>query len=243
MFARDRFLSIAAHELRTPVTSMRAYAQLARRRRERGQLTPELVENALASIERGTTRLNTLIQDLLDVARLQSGQLRIERSSVDLAALVQTAAGEAQTQLPASLALTVAGTEQPYLIQGDAGRLEQVLGNLLENARKYSPDGGTIAVDLTIDEQGATVTVRDEGIGLDPGEERTIFTPFNRSEEALRRQIQGLGLGLAICRAIVEDHGGTLTASSAGSGQGTVFTLWLPAAHRMVESEAVPATQ
>jgi PAS domain S-box-containing protein len=229
---RDRFLSIAAHELRTPVTSMRAYAQLVRRQRDRGDLAPALIDSALTAVERGTTRLNTLIQDLLEVARLQSGQLRIERAPLDLVALVRMASEEAQTQLPAGLRLTVACDVDSYAILGDAGRLEQVLGNLLENARKYSPEGGLIAVTLTTDEQGATVAVRDEGIGLSPAETQTIFTPFNRSEEALRRQIQGLGLGLAICRAIVEEHGGTLEATSAGYGHGTVFTLRLPAPPR-----------
>ncbi len=227
--ARDRFLSIAAHELRTPVTSMRAYAQLARRQRERGQIAPALVESTIAAIERGTARLNTLVDDLLDVARLQAGQLRIERAPFDLVALLDRVIGEAQAELPAELRLTLAAGVPSYPIHGDAGRLEQVLGNLLENARKYSPDGGTIAVALLADERGATITVRDEGLGLGAGEAQGIFIPFNRTEEALRRQIQGLGLGLAICRAIVEEHGGTLEAASAGYGHGTTFTLWLPA--------------
>jgi PAS domain S-box-containing protein len=225
---RDRFLSIAAHELRTPVTSMRAYAQLVRRHRARGDASPTLIDNALTAIERGTTRLNTLIEDLLEVARLQSGQLRIERAPLDLVALLEMVAAEAQTQLPAGLRLTATSDVASYAIHGDAGRLEQVLGNLLENARKYSPDGGLIAVTLATDDHGATIAVRDEGIGLGPGEAQTIFVPFNRSEEALRRQIQGLGLGLAISRAIVEEHGGTLEATSLGYGEGTVFTLWLP---------------
>lgn len=229
---RDRFLSIAAHELRTPVTSMRAYAQLVRRHRDRGAVAPSLVDNALTAIERGTTRLNTLIQDLLEVARLQSGQLRIDRAPLDLVALLETVTGEARAQLPADLHLTVECDAPSYTIDGDAGRLEQVLGNLLENARKYSPEGGLIAVTLATDERGATIAVRDEGIGLAPGEAQTIFTPFNRSEEALRRQIQGLGLGLAICRAIVEEHGGTLEATSAGYGHGTLFALRLPAPTR-----------
>jgi signal transduction histidine kinase len=211
---------------------MRAYAQLVRRQRDRGEVVPSLLDNALTAVERGTTRLNTLIEDLLEVARLQSGQLRIERAPLDLVALLETAIAEAQTQLPAGLRLTVARDVDSYAIEGDAGRLEQVLGNLLENARKYSPEGGLIAVTLATDEGGATIAVRDEGIGLSPGETQAIFTPFNRSEEALRRQIQGLGLGLAICRAIVEEHGGTLEAASAGYGHGTVFTLRLPASHR-----------
>ncbi|MFN8517351.1 MAG: ATP-binding protein, partial [Chloroflexia bacterium] len=167
-----------------------------------------------------------------EVARLQSGQLRIDRAPLDLVALLATVTGEARAQLPADLHLTVECDTPSYTIDGDAGRLEQVLGNLLENARKYSPEGGQIAVTLATDERGATIAVRDQGIGLAPGEAQTIFTPFNRSEEALRRQIQGLGLGLAICRAIVEEHGGTLEAASAGYGHGTLFTLRLPAPHR-----------
>ena len=155
--------------------------------------------------------------------------MRIERAPLDLVGLLERVVGEAQAQLPAELCLTLATAVPGYPIEGDAGRLEQVLGNLLENARKYSPDGGTIAMALRGDARGATVTVRDEGLGLGVGEAQGIFIPFNRTEEALRRQIQGLGLGLAICRAIVEEHGGTLEAASAGYGQGTTFTLWLPA--------------
>lgn len=225
---RDRFLSIAAHELRTPLTSVRAYTQLLQRR-AKGQLDPAQLSRSLDSIERGTGRLDALIQDLLDVARLQSGQLRVRREPLDLVAVVEGVIAQEQLHLPERLTLVADLAVTSFTVDADAGRLEQVLGNLLENARKYSPDGGTVRVALTADAEGATIAVRDEGIGLGLGDAEAIFTPFSRTEESLRRQIPGLGLGLAICRAIIEQHGGTLSAASAGYGQGTTFALWLPA--------------
>lgn len=226
--ARDNFLSVAAHELRTPVTGVRAYVQLLRLQQSQGQLTPARLATAIEAVERGTSRLTTLIRDLLDVARLRGGQFSIRRDTVELVALIEAVVAQERLSLGDSLHLVAELPPPPCNVSGDAARLEQVLSNLLENARKYSPEGGAITLSLERDDDGAVVTVRDEGIGLDPGEAEAIFTPFNRSRAALARQIPGLGLGLAIARSIVEQHDGQLWATSEGAGRGTTFVLRLP---------------
>ena len=115
-------------------------------------------------------------------------------------------------------------------IRGDAGRLEQVLDNLLSNALKYSPDGGDVLLQLRRASHGVLLAVRDKGIGLPAGEEERIFEPFRRGSNAVVRKLPGIGLGLHISRQIAEAHGGTLRAESQGAGSGTTLTLWLPAA-------------
>jgi signal transduction histidine kinase len=120
--------------------------------------------------------------------------------------------------------------DEPPPVLADRARLEQVFANLIDNAIKYSPDGGPIDITVSAAEQGARVDVRDAGIGLPPGVAESIFQPFGRASNAARRQIQGLGLGLHIARDIVQRHGGRLWASSPGEQQGSTFSIWLPAA-------------
>jgi signal transduction histidine kinase len=116
-------------------------------------------------------------------------------------------------------------------VDADASRLEQVLDNLLSNAVKYSPDGGEICVNVDQDGDGVRVTVSDHGIGLPAGQTESIFEPFGRASNAAAEQIPGLGLGLSICRELVEAHGGRVWATSAGEHQGTTLGLWLPRSH------------
>lgn len=174
--ARDRFLSIAAHEFgrRDQHAGLRPTGAAAARAGP--DIAPALVESTIAAIERGTARLNTLVDDLLDVARLQAGLLR---SNAPRSTSSRCSIGLSARRRPNSR--PNCGSRSPlassYPIHGDAGRLEQVLGNLLENARKYSPDGGTIAVALLADERGATITVRDEGLGLGAGGSAAVH-PF-----------------------------------------------------------------
>jgi signal transduction histidine kinase len=239
--ARDEFLSIAAHELRTPVAAIKGTTQLALRRRERGALDQARAEKALGVVDRAVSRLTALIDDLLDVTRLQSGQLALRTARLDLPALVRETADEYAAQLDPAHALAVDLPAVAVPVDGDAGRLEQVLDNLLGNAVKYSPAGGEIAVALAPDADGATVTVRDRGIGLPAGAAERIFEPFGRAANAAASHLPGMGLGLHISRRIVELHGGRLWAESAGEGQGTTLHLWLPAA-RAGES-APPSTR
>jgi signal transduction histidine kinase len=225
---RDEFISIAAHELRTPVTAIKASAQLTLRKL--GEVTPDnerIVRYQLGILE-GANRLVLLINDLMDVSRMRSGELQLHVEQVDLVALVSTvtlryseAGGEhhrVTTDLPAA----------PLVVAGDAGRLEQILDNLLSNAVKYSPDGGEIGVSLRQALDGIVLTVGDAGIGLPPGAHERIFEPFGRAANATRQGLPGMGLGLHICRQIAKAHGGRMWAESPGEGQGMTVGLWLP---------------
>lgn len=232
---RDQFLSVASHELRTPVTTIRGYAELLLRARARGRLDEDRLTRSLGAIGEATQRLDRLTQDLLDVSRLRAGQLLLRTQPMDLAALVRNVAGRYRDHLGAHHHLTVTGADDPCPVVADADRLDQVLANLLENAAKYSPDGGAIEVVLGQDgagedgaPPGAVLTVRDQGIGLPDGAAEAIFEPFGRAANAAHRQLPGLGLGLYICRNLVERHGGRIWAASPGEGRGTTFHLWLP---------------
>lgn len=226
--ARDRFLSIAAHELRTPVTGIKGNAQLLRRVASRGRLDAERAASYATTIEQAANRLAVLTADLLDVSRLRLGQLPLRLQELDLAILLQTVTSGFQERLGEHRCLNVDAAENPCLVLADQQRLEQVLDNLLDNAAKYSPEGGTIRVDLQPEGEGASIRVQDEGIGLPPGAATTIFEPFARAANAIDRRLPGLGLGLHICRGIIERHGGQITVHSAGEDQGTTVTLWLP---------------
>ncbi|HET8628850.1 MAG TPA: GAF domain-containing protein [Thermomicrobiales bacterium] len=226
--ARDEFLAVAAHELRTPVTGLKGAAQLLRRRLERGDLDPAQSARLLGVLTGSADRLTALVDDLLDVSRIRTGRLPLAREPVDLAALARDAVAGAREQDAGAhrFALDLPAALAP--VTGDPGRLAQVLDNLLENAAKYSPGGGTIAVAERDEGDGVAVTVRDEGIGVPAGSAEAIFRPFGRAPNAVRQQLPGLGLGLYICRDIVERHGGRIVAASAGEDRGATFTLWLP---------------
>jgi signal transduction histidine kinase len=226
--ARDEFLSIAAHELRTPVTGIKGYAELLQRAQARGALDQERLERALSGLGVAADRLAALTGDLLDVSRLRLGRLPFAPGPLDLAALVREGA-ERLGQRGGAHPLLLDVPDGDWMVEADAGRVEQVLANLLDNAVKYSPDGGPITLRMRREGDGVRLEVRDQGIGLSPGAEEAIFEPFGRGANAARAHIPGMGLGLHICRGIVERHGGRIWASSAGEGQGTTFAVWLPA--------------
>ncbi|MDP9375278.1 MAG: HAMP domain-containing histidine kinase, partial [Chloroflexota bacterium] len=238
--ARDQFLSIASHELRTPVTSVQGYTELLLRAHARGWPDPARTARYLQALEGGTKRLAALTQDLLDVSRLHSGQFPLRSRPFDLAALAARGVAAFRDRLGSGHTLTVETACNDCPLVGDPDRLEQVLTNLLENAVKYSPDGGPIRVMVRPDDAGMLLAVRDEGIGLPPGLAEAIFVPFGRAPNAAGRQIPGLGLGLHICREIVERHGGRIWAESAGEGRGTTVNVWLPAGNADGRSKPVP---
>jgi signal transduction histidine kinase len=226
--AQDEFLSVAAHELRTPVAAVKATVQLAERTMARGRLEPERMTAHLQRIGSAADRLAALIEDLLDVSRLRTGRVRLRCRQVDLRALLEEivaryAATEGRHQF------SLSSPDAPIIVEADPLRIEQVVENLLSNAVKYSPNGGTIQLRLAGSGDGASLTVTDQGIGLPQGQEGRIFEAFGRASNATDQQIQGLGLGLAICRQLVEVHGGRIWATSPGVGQGTTFSVWLPA--------------
>jgi signal transduction histidine kinase len=226
--ARDTFLSVAAHELRTPLTTLKGTTQLLLRRRARGQLDADQLAMTLATLDQSADRLVALTDDLFDVARIRTGQLPLAPRPTDLAALAAESVAQARDRGGDEhrLSLDAPGGLPPVV--ADAGRIEQVLINLLDNAIKYSPAGGTVTVTLRAEGAGGLIAVRDQGIGLPAGAADAIFAPFGRAENAAASSLPGMGLGLYICRSIVERHGGWIAAESAGEGCGTTITFWLP---------------
>jgi signal transduction histidine kinase len=223
---RDEFLSIASHELRTPVTGIKAATQLLLRAQRRGQIDDERQRTQLKRIDGATTHLATLIEDLLDVSRLESGRLKLRTETCDLYALAHEVV--ARVHAGHRHHLSVEGAPGPMTVLADQVRINQVLTNLVGNAVKYSPNGGKVQVELEREGSGVLVRVRDTGIGVPAGAIDKLFQPFGRASNAAERHIPGLGLGLYICRQIVERHGGRIWAESAGEGMGMTVGMWLP---------------
>jgi PAS domain S-box-containing protein len=222
---RDDFLSIAAHELKTPATSLLGYSQVTLRRLERdGAPDPQRLRRALAVIDQQTTKLAKLIDQLLDVSRLEGGRLVLDRRPADLAALVRAAAEDA-TSRGARHRIAVHAPPGPLAAGVDALRIEQVLANLLDNAIKYSPDGGDIDVHLEQEGTVARIAVRDRGLGVPPERRPHIFDRFYRAHAESHHS--GMGLGLFICKEIVELHAGTIAAEFPNDG-GTRIVVTLP---------------
>ncbi len=221
---KDDFISIAAHELRTPLTAIKGYAELLDRRlshlegRERDR-------QPLGVIRKQADRLAKLVNEMLDVSRIEGGRLQLNREAMNLSAL----AGETVNNLRVTSDLhTLTLDPAPDVaVFADPSRIEQVLINLVSNAITYSPEGGEVAVRVAAEGENAVVSVRDSGIGIPPDALQQIFSRFYRAEEASVMRTGGMGLGLYICREIVERHGGTITAESV-VGAGSTFTFTLP---------------
>ena len=239
--ARDEFLSIASHELRTPVTGIKGYAQLLLRAQASDRLEAARLTRSLRAIDDATDRLTTLTKDLLDVSRIRLGQLPLRLHEIDLEELVRRVTYRFGDQLPPGLDLIVDLQSPLPPIHGDADRLEQVVTNVLDNAIKYSPEGGTIWVEMGRFGDEIRIAVRDQGIGLPTDATESIFRPFGRALNASSRNLPGMGLGLYICRNIVERHGGRVVASSPGEGQGTTIAITLPC-DATVSSPLIPTS-
>jgi PAS domain S-box-containing protein len=229
--AQEEFLSIASHELRTPLSAVKAGAQLARRTLERGGPAQGLIDKYLEGITRAADRLSRLVDDLLEVSRLRAGQLQLRLETLDMRPLVQEIVERYHLTQP-SRHFQLELHHEPVLVRADPLRIEQVLDNVLSNAVKYSPVGAEIRVELKPEADGFRLRVTDAGIGVPLGHADRIFEPFGRAPNATAKQIPGLGLGLAICRQLLEAHGGHIWATSPGEQQGTTITIWLPSAAR-----------
>ncbi|HEY1012532.1 MAG TPA: ATP-binding protein [Herpetosiphonaceae bacterium] len=223
---RDQFISVAAHELKNPLTTLLGMTQILKRRVEREATLGERDQRALGQINHQAQRLNKLISGLLDLSRLEDGQLSIERAPVDLAALLARVVEETAAGLTRHTIAFEPPARAP-IIAGDELRLEQVFHNILQNAVKYSPDGGEISVELASDSQRAAVTISDQGEGIPAEALPHIFARFYRADNA--RSYPGMGVGLSVVKEIVSLHGGTVEAASEPGG-GAVFTLLLPLA-------------
>jgi signal transduction histidine kinase len=223
---RDQFLSIASHELKTPLTSLLMAAQLIQRRTAREATLGPRDQRALTVVVNQAARLNRMILSLLDLSRIESGQLSIEHGEVDLNALVRSLQEEVTPTLEQHT-LEVEAPDTPVLVRGDALRLEQVLQNLVQNGVRYSPQGGPITVRLTTQDGEARIAVTDRGIGIPAEALPNLGGRFYRAPNVEQHQISGLGIGLYVVREIVTLHGGQFDVTST-EGEGSTFTIRLP---------------
>jgi PAS domain S-box-containing protein len=225
--AKDHFLATLSHELRTPLSPILAWSDLLRR----NLATPEQTDRGLAAISRNAAAQARLIDELLDVSRIVSGKLRLERRPVELAAVVHDAI---DVMRPAAdvkgVAIDVDVAADGYRVLGDPDRLRQVVWNLLSNAVKFTPGGGHVRVTLTGNEADTHLVVSDTGQGIPESFLPVVFDRFRQVDTTSTRRHGGLGLGLAIVRELVELHGGHVAVESAGEGRGATFTVELPRA-------------
>ncbi len=225
---KDEFLATVSHELRTPLNAVMGWARMLASM----QLPPERVQSGMVIIERNAAALARLIEDLLDVSRIVTGAIRLALQPVDLVAVARVAL---ETVTPAALAGGVEiafSADSPDLktVSGDAGRLQQVIENLVGNAIKFTPSGGRVDVTIGRAHDSVEITVADTGQGIDPDFLPHVFERFRQADGATTRRHSGLGVGLAIVRQLVELHGGTVSAASRGEGLGATFQVRLPVA-------------
>ena len=234
--AKDDFLATVSHELRTPLNAMLGWTRLLRG----GELSAEKQARALETIERNAVTQAQLIEDLLDVSRIISGNLRLEVEPVEMSLVVEHALDTLRLAGEAKNVALVTTIEDTGPILGDAHRLQQVVWNLLSNAIKFTPKGGRVQLALERVDSSLRIAVTDTGPGIAPDFLPHLFERFKQADGATTRAHGGLGLGLAICRHIVELHGGTIEAESKGPGTGATFVVLLPFSPSSVERRASP---
>jgi len=231
--AKSEFVSFVAHELRTPMTSIRGYAEML----EKG-MAGSLGENQMSfvhTITRNVQRMQILVSDLQDVSRIETGQIKLNVTSADLPGALENALQATQGQIEArSQQLTVDVPEGLPLVRADPARLVQILINLLSNAYKYTPEGGRIRVQAWLQDEHVHCAVSDDGIGISPEDRACLFTKFFRSESQAVREVPGTGLGLCIVKSLVELQGGEIEVETE-IGKGSTFTFSVPVATAEVE--------
>jgi CheY-like chemotaxis protein/two-component sensor histidine kinase len=223
--SKDEWLAIAAHELRTPLTPITVHLQMAQRRLHMGRpIGPEVFDRALEQVK----RLSRLVNGLLDVTRLQAGQLELLLEDVDLRELAEGIVERVRLGAPRhTFVLDV--DPRPAVVRGDRARLDEVISALVDNAVKYSPEGGEVWVRVATRGAEVLVAVRDEGIGIGPDEREQIFERYFRAGSVPHMQYGGLGLGLWIAGKVVQKHGGRIELESERR-RGSTFTVVLPRA-------------
>ncbi len=222
---KTEFIAVLSHELRTPLNAIAGWAELLKR----PGLGDDDRREGVEIISKNARMQAQLISDLLDVQRISTGKLSLRLGAVNLGSEIEAAVGSARLESEGKTVRIDTGCGlDPLVISGDAARVQQVLDNLLSNAIKFTPAGGTIRVGLCRVDSHAEISVSDTGQGIDPGALPYIFDRFRQSDSAERHGTGGLGLGLAIAKQLVELHGGTISAQSAGEGYGATFTVSLP---------------
>ncbi|WP_242343396.1 PAS domain-containing protein [Anaeromyxobacter terrae] len=236
---KDEFISVLSHELRNPLAPILSSIQLL------GRAAPDSPQAARARevIHRQAEHLTRLVDDLLDVTRVTRGKIQLQRRRVDLRDVARRTCDDHRAIFDErAVELRIDMTPGAVWIEADPTRISQIVGNLLQNAAKFTPAGGTVFVHTGVAHGQAELRVRDDGVGMDPGEIDRMFEPFAQAERSLARTRGGLGLGLALVRGLVELHGGTARADSQGPGRGAEFVVTLPLAPAP-EAEATRAAE
>ena len=221
----NEFMTVFSHELRNSLGAIQSAARILRMDTS---ADPSAVKARLL-IERQVGQMTRMVEDLLDVSRVRSGQLRLKCERIDLRVLAAHAAQTVEfTMQQRHHRMTTSLPDSPVWLHADPARLEQVFVNLLLNAAKYTDAGGDVGLFVEPEEVEAIVRIRDSGIGIAPDAQPHVFDLFVQADPSSRRADAGLGIGLALVRSLVERHGGRVTVASAGPGQGSEFTVRLP---------------
>jgi signal transduction histidine kinase len=230
---KDEFLAMLGHELRNPLAPLVTSLELLRRH----TLAPDMAKSVLDVMARQTNQLARLVDDLLDVSRVSRGHIELKRENLPLGVAIADAIVESRTLVDARRhVLEIVDADEPLVVDADRVRLTQVFGNLLNNAAKYTDEGGRLRLTLRRDGGDAVVALEDNGIGISAEMLPRIFDLFAQGPVSLDRTQGGLGIGLTLVRTLVELHGGRITASSAGLRHGSTFTVTLPLARAAVEA-------
>ncbi|MBM3219959.1 MAG: HAMP domain-containing histidine kinase [Candidatus Rokubacteria bacterium] len=223
--SKDEFLAVLSHEPRTPINAVYGWARMLRE----GTLPPATQRRALEVIERNAASQVRLIEDLLDISRIVSGKMRLEVRPVEVSKTIEGALDAVRHSAEVKeIQLDTAIDASTGPVMGDPDRLQQVVWNLLSNAIKFTPQGGRVSVRLARVDAGVEIVVTDTGAGIEGALVPHIFERFRQGDSTSTRAHGGLGLGLALVKHIVELHGGTVRAESAGEGRGATFTVSLP---------------
>jgi PAS domain S-box-containing protein len=224
---KDEFLALLAHELRNPLSAAGMAATLLQTQ----ALSADRVAEIGKLIARQVAHMSRLAEDLLDVSRLTRGDISVNMLPVDMGEVVRVAVEQVQARCAEKRQqVAVTAGDAPCVVLGDKTRLIQIVGNLLANAVRYTPEQGSIALHLTRSGAEVALAVSDTGVGIPPDQIATLFDLYTRVDRADASASAGLGIGLALVRRLVELHGGSVTAFSAGTGRGSTFTIALPAA-------------
>jgi PAS domain S-box-containing protein len=222
---KDEFLAILAHELRNPLSAISNAAQVALRTTDQEELAW-----SKDVIARQANILARLVDDLLDVSRITLGQLHLHKEPIDVVPVITRAVDSIRPLIEGNThSLTVSIAQERLNVVADPTRIEQALVNLLTNAAKYTEPGGEITLAALLEGGTVVIMVKDDGVGIPPDMLERIFDLFVQVDQSIDRSQGGLGVGLSLVRSIVELHGGTVTAASEGAGQGSLFTVVLPA--------------
>ena len=235
---KDEFLATVSHEIRAPLNAIRGWSLILRK----GPVDAQTFNHAIDTIDRNVVAQSELIEDLLDVSRMVTGQLKLEFQAVDLVEIINSAIESISPAIAAKELKFVKtfGSDMSYVI-ADRERIQQVLWNLVSNAIKFTPATGNIEISLIEDENFVNVSVRDDGIGISPEFVPYVFDRFRQGDGGKRRRHGGLGLGLSIVKNLVALHGGTVSVESEGEGRGSSFIVRLPRLG-LQDNEAVPRT-